>query len=268
MQSPGTAQAVTPVGEPSNVELRGMWYGAGGSFHGPNVETGMMPEANLLPFLRSLLASRTEAQPAPAAVAGPVVAGEYPPLPESITYGQLDHNSGAYGYRPQDMRAYVDADRAMRASSAQAPSGVTLYPGCSFWGMKDTVQPVPAVQATPAAVVDMDSICAVYEKCLGKQAPDAEMAQIVDKTRLMLFAWWGEHREAIRAALVAAPVTQPAPVAQEDALEAKLSASTSITENTLLWWRELASLNPQELIPRIDSVLREAARSQVKEGGA
>ena len=44
----------TPDGEPSNVELRGMWYGAGGTFHGPNVETGTMPEAKLLPFLRSL----------------------------------------------------------------------------------------------------------------------------------------------------------------------------------------------------------------------
>lgn len=44
----------TPDGEPSNVELRGMWYGAGGMFHGPNVETGTMPEHKLLPFLRSL----------------------------------------------------------------------------------------------------------------------------------------------------------------------------------------------------------------------
>lgn len=50
------AQSV-PDGEPSNVELRGMWYGAGGSFHGPSVETGTMPEAKLLPFLRSLMAA-------------------------------------------------------------------------------------------------------------------------------------------------------------------------------------------------------------------
>lgn len=50
----GVAYAATPDGEPSNVDLRGMWYGAGGAFHGPNVETGTMPEAKLLPFLRSL----------------------------------------------------------------------------------------------------------------------------------------------------------------------------------------------------------------------
>lgn len=53
-QQPG----VTPDGEPSNVELRGMWHGAGGSFHGPNVETGTMPEAKLLPFLRELVLAR------------------------------------------------------------------------------------------------------------------------------------------------------------------------------------------------------------------
>lgn len=64
-QQPGTAYAATPDGEPSNVELRGIWHGAGGSFHGPNVETGTMPEHKLLPFLRSLIA-----QAAPAAVAG------------------------------------------------------------------------------------------------------------------------------------------------------------------------------------------------------
>lgn len=50
----GVAYAITTDGEPSNVELRGMWYGAGGTFHGPNVETGTMPEHKLLPFLRSL----------------------------------------------------------------------------------------------------------------------------------------------------------------------------------------------------------------------
>ncbi len=36
-------------------ELRGLWRKAGGNFHGPSVETGTMPEANLLPFLRELM---------------------------------------------------------------------------------------------------------------------------------------------------------------------------------------------------------------------
>ncbi len=35
-------------------ELRKMWRAWGGNFHGPNVETGTMPEAKLLPFLRSI----------------------------------------------------------------------------------------------------------------------------------------------------------------------------------------------------------------------
>lgn len=39
----------------SDDALRALWLKQGGEFHGPNVETGTMPEANLLPFLRSLL---------------------------------------------------------------------------------------------------------------------------------------------------------------------------------------------------------------------
>ena len=35
-------------------DLRKMWRRAGGEFHGPNVETGDMPESKLLPFLRRL----------------------------------------------------------------------------------------------------------------------------------------------------------------------------------------------------------------------
>ncbi|WP_440105641.1 hypothetical protein [Acidovorax sp. BL-A-41-H1] len=56
----------TPDGEPSNVELRGLWHGAGGAFHGPNIETGTMPEEKLLPFLRDLVRAR---HPAPSPLA-------------------------------------------------------------------------------------------------------------------------------------------------------------------------------------------------------
>ena len=38
-------------------ELRVMWRNAGGEFHGPRIETGIMPEAKLLPFLRDLVAA-------------------------------------------------------------------------------------------------------------------------------------------------------------------------------------------------------------------
>lgn len=34
--------------------LRDLWRKAGGEFFGPNIETGMMPEALLLPILRAL----------------------------------------------------------------------------------------------------------------------------------------------------------------------------------------------------------------------
>ena len=35
--------------------LKQLWIDAGGSFHGPNVETGTMPEELLLPFLQVLI---------------------------------------------------------------------------------------------------------------------------------------------------------------------------------------------------------------------
>lgn len=50
-------KASTPDGTPCNVELRGLWYSAGGYFHGPTLESATMPEALLLPFLRSLLSA-------------------------------------------------------------------------------------------------------------------------------------------------------------------------------------------------------------------
>jgi hypothetical protein len=40
---------------PDDEAIRRAWLNAGGSFHGPNVETGTMPEAQLLPLLRSLM---------------------------------------------------------------------------------------------------------------------------------------------------------------------------------------------------------------------
>jgi hypothetical protein len=49
---------------------------------------------------------------------------------------------------------------------------------------------------------------------------------------------------------------------QEDAApQAMLSQDVRITVNTLMWWRDLASINPYDLIPRIDAVI-DAARKQ------
>lgn len=54
------AETAEPIDTPRHVfevtddALRELWRAHGGNFHGPNVETGTMPEAKLLPFLRSL----------------------------------------------------------------------------------------------------------------------------------------------------------------------------------------------------------------------
>lgn len=44
----------------SDDRLRAFWIKNGGKFHGPNVETGTMTEAKLLPFLRLLLCAASK----------------------------------------------------------------------------------------------------------------------------------------------------------------------------------------------------------------
>lgn len=39
----------------TDAEIRDMWRDWGGSFHGPNVEHAMMPEANWLKLMRAIL---------------------------------------------------------------------------------------------------------------------------------------------------------------------------------------------------------------------
>ena len=51
---------------PTDAELRAAWKAAGGSFHGPIVETGTMAESKLLPFLSELASSpETLVRPSP-----------------------------------------------------------------------------------------------------------------------------------------------------------------------------------------------------------
>lgn len=58
-----TRPAPGAAGErPSDGTLRKMWRDAGGRFYGPNVETGTMPESELLPFLRALYTAPAPAQ--------------------------------------------------------------------------------------------------------------------------------------------------------------------------------------------------------------
>lgn len=53
---PGEVVPATPTDD----EIRALWREQGGSFHGPNIETGTMPESKLLPFLRRLLGGTEE----------------------------------------------------------------------------------------------------------------------------------------------------------------------------------------------------------------
>lgn len=50
--------------ERTDDDLRQFWRASGGTFFGPHVETGDMPEAQLLPLLRRILAERDAAQAA------------------------------------------------------------------------------------------------------------------------------------------------------------------------------------------------------------
>jgi hypothetical protein len=49
-----TGDAIAPS---EYLALRALWRAHGGKFHGPNVETGTMPEAKLMPLLRQLCAA-------------------------------------------------------------------------------------------------------------------------------------------------------------------------------------------------------------------
>lgn len=60
---PGCAQALAELSLLSHLDddtLRALWRNCGGEFFGPNIETGTMPEARLLPFLRDLMAAAAD----------------------------------------------------------------------------------------------------------------------------------------------------------------------------------------------------------------
>lgn len=83
----------------SDDQLRARWIEAGGEFHGPNIETGTMPEARLLPFLRSLLAPAAQ-HPGyyldPACVQA--LAEEARKFgQERVTFGVMEPNAGFAG---------------------------------------------------------------------------------------------------------------------------------------------------------------------------
>jgi hypothetical protein len=88
-------------------ELRSMWLQAGGKFHGPNVETGRMPESLLLPFLRSI------AQPAEPAEAQPSSMPREALQAIMLAYGHLWHVNSEPA-APIPVRSPEDAAYAAR----------------------------------------------------------------------------------------------------------------------------------------------------------
>ena len=79
--------------------------------------------------LLTAAAPTTQPSTTPQADSQPTPVQDYPPLPESIKYGQLDHSSGAYGYRPQDMRAYVAAAILAARAPADSVTAPAAYSG-------------------------------------------------------------------------------------------------------------------------------------------
>ena len=76
----------------------------------------------------------------------------------------------------------------------------------------------PANHNASRALQGLDFIMRVYEPCMGKPAPDEEMATIVEATKRLLLGWWGEHRDTVRAMLAASPTPTP-PAEQQAAKE-------------------------------------------------
>jgi len=86
-----------------------------------------------------------------------------------------------------------------------------LVPDC-YGAAPSAPQPAASLavdwaRETDDPVAEMDAIMAVYRDCMGI-TPGPVMEQVVQKTKHMLLGWWGHHREAIRAALVAAAPQQ------------------------------------------------------------
>ena len=118
-------------------------------------------------------------------------------------------------------------------------------------------------RATPAEVRSMAAELATYRAARAPAEsvpavsdlpplPDPDLRDVGTKPQDVKDFLNGYATEYARLALAA---RAPADSVGRDAPEAALSPQVHLTRNTLLWWRELASINPQDLVPRIDAVL-------------
>lgn len=133
-QPPGA----TPDGEISIGVLRALWINRGGSFHGPSVETGTMPEAKLLPFLRELVRAQQ-----PAGELSEPVAWESttPAYTKYVTQSRYEKFSPAVRswYKPFKCSACAAPPAQQPAPSAAAAEGWKLVP------VKETQEMLTAV---------------------------------------------------------------------------------------------------------------------------
>lgn len=95
------------------------------------------------------------------------------------------------------LRRYTTGDlsRAALAAAPQAPAAPAY---------RQILRVDTTVDLEDDPVEGLDYIMSVYERSMGKPAPDAEMGEVVELTKEHLLTWWAAHREDIRAALVAA----------------------------------------------------------------
>lgn len=177
--------------------------------------------------------------PAPQADSQPAPVRDYPSLP-APHFGRSRLYGAAYysdAYTPEQMRAYVDADRA-----ARAPAGSVTAPAGGWHPFPHYLQnPDGRLLRTSADLLERHG----YTGC---STPLRRMADAL-----------------LNEPAAPTPPAQAADSVLEDAApQAMLAPQVSVSENTLRWWRELATANPQDLVPRIDAYL-DAAR---KQGGA
>lgn len=112
--------------ELSDQDLRALWRAAGGGFHGPNIETGTMPESLLLPFLRSLRSAReTDSVSLSGALPTPPVATAEPSGPPDEN-GWISYDGGQTWHNP---------------ALAEFAGGVVLKPRVVWSGYSRVVEP-------------------------------------------------------------------------------------------------------------------------------
>lgn len=144
---------------------------------------------------------------------------DYPELPPTSIFMRVrgsanpEHTGDlvtAPVWTANQLKAYVDADRAQRFSAQALPDALTLLNNMKGYregylaGAEGDTDPMWTGGETDDPVAEMDEIMAVYRESMGI-SPGPVMARAVRRTKAMLLTWWGWHRDTIRAALAPHP---------------------------------------------------------------